>query len=143
MPRPFHVAFPVHDLAAARDFYVTVMGCTVGRTDKRWIDFNLCGHQITAHLTEMQMPTSAANPVDGHAVPTSHWGVILTLEEWHTLADRLRQANVTFVIEPYLRFKGQPGEQATLFLTDPSGNVLEFKAFADDAMIFASEENCH
>ncbi len=137
MPRPFHVAFPVHDLAATRHFYETLLGCTIGRTDERWIDFNLFGHQITAHLTETQAAGSSTNPVDGHAVPVSHWGVILTMEEWQTLADRLRQARVTFVIEPYLRFQGQPGEQATLFLQDPSGNALEFKAFADDAMIFA------
>ena len=137
MPRPFHVAFPVHDLAAIRHFYETVLGCTVGRTDERWIDFNLFGHQITAHLTETKAQANSTNAVDGHAVPVSHWGVILTMGEWQTLADRLRQAGVKFVIEPYLRFEGQPGEQATLFIRDPSGNALEFKAFADDAMIFA------
>lgn len=137
MPRPFHVAFPVYDLTATRHFYETILGCTIGRTDQRWIDFNLFGHQITAHLTEPQGDPKPTNPVDGHAVPVSHWGVILTMDEWQTLANRLRDANVKFVIEPYIRFKGQTGEQATLFLQDPSGNALEFKAFADDARIFA------
>jgi extradiol dioxygenase family protein len=137
MPRPFHVAFPVYDLVATRHFYETILGCAVGRTDARWIDFNLFGHQITAHLTETSPQGPPTNSVDGHAVPVSHWGVILTLAEWQTLAERLRDANLKFVIEPYLRFQGQPGEQATLFILDPSGNALEFKAFADDGMIFA------
>lgn len=135
--RPFHVAFPVHDLAQTRYFYETVLGCSLGRTSDRWLDFNLFGHQITAHLSPAPA-TVATNPVDGHAVPVSHWGVILTLPEWRELAERLKQHNVTFVIEPYIRFEGEPGQQATLFLCDPSGNALEFKAFADDAMIFAT-----
>lgn len=138
--RPFHVAFPVRDLEATRNFYETVLGCTIGRTDERWIDFNLFGHQITAHLQEpAQQDASGTNAVDGHAVPVSHWGVILTMPEWHRLADRLQQHQVNFVIEPYIRFKGQPGEQATMFLKDPSGNALEFKAFENDAQIFATD----
>ncbi|MBD2259636.1 VOC family protein [Pseudanabaena sp. FACHB-2040] len=136
--RPFHVAFPVHDLTTTRHFYETVLGCPIGRTDERWIDFNLFGHQITAHLTAADETSEATNPVDGHAVPVSHWGVILTMSEWQTLAERLKQHQTRFVIEPYIRFKGKPGEQATMFLRDPSGNALEFKAFQDDAMIFAT-----
>lgn len=139
MLRPFHVAFPVNDLQTTRHFYETLLGCTIGRTDERWIDFNLFGHQITAHLTPRETDPKSTNAVDGHNVPVSHWGVILTMEEWQVLADRLQQARVEFIIEPYIRFKGLPGEQATLFLRDPSGNALEFKAFADDAMIFATE----
>ena len=138
MPRPFHVAFPVYDLEATRHFYETLLGCSVGRTDARWIDFNLFGHQITAHLTEPTEAAAGTNAVDGHAVPVSHWGVILTLPEWEALAARLKAAGVTFEIEPYIRFKGEVGEQATMFLRDPSGNALEFKAFQQDEMIFAT-----
>jgi extradiol dioxygenase family protein len=137
MLRPFHVAFPVYDLASTRHFYETVLGCPVGRKAPTWIDFSLFGHQITAHLVAEPRPTVPTNAVDGHGVPVSHWGVILTPAEWHTLADRLRQAQVTFLIEPYQRFVGQVGEQFTLFITDPSGNALEFKAFAQDERIFA------
>lgn len=137
--RPFHVAFPVQDLTTTRHFYETVLGCSIGRTDDRWIDFNLFGHQITAHLTNAEDSQAATNPVDGHAVPVSHWGVILSPPEWEALADRLKQHAVSFVIEPYIRFRGQPGEQATMFLKDPSGNALEFKAFQNDEMIFATK----
>lgn len=142
MLRPFHVAFPVYDLDRTRHFYETVLGCAVGRTAPTWIDFNLFGHQITAHLTTISsaVPASAVptNAVDGHRVPVSHWGVILTPPEWYALAERLRQAQAEFLIEPYQRFVGQVGEQFTLFITDPSGNALEFKAFAQDESIFAS-----
>ncbi|PSN17102.1 glyoxalase [filamentous cyanobacterium CCP5] len=137
--RPFHVAFPVRDLTTTRHFYEQVIGCSVGRTSDRWIDFNLFGHQITAHLTATSSQPEPTNPVDGHRVPVSHWGVILTLAEWQSLADRLRQYEVEFLIEPYIRFVGEPGEQATLFVRDPSGNPLEFKAFQNDAQIFATE----
>ena len=140
MLRPFHVAFPVYDLTSTRHFYETVLGCTVGRTSDRWIDFNLFGHQVTAHLVAEARPAVLTNAVDGHGVPVSHWGVILTPSEWQTLADRLRQAQVEFLIEPYQRFVGQVGEQATLFIVDPSGNALEFKAFARDESIFAQAE---
>lgn len=140
MLRPFHVAFPVYDLASTRHFYETVLGCSVGRTDPNWIDFNLFGHQVTAHLVANNRPTVPTNSVDGHGVPVSHWGVILTPAEWQVLADRLRQAQVKFLIEPYQRFAGQVGEQSTLFITDPSGNALEFKAFGRDESIFAQAE---
>jgi len=134
--RPFHLAFPVTDLAAARRFYEGTLGCRVGREAERWIDFDLGGHQISAHLVERIVGT-ATNEVDGDAVPSRHFGLILTMPEWEALAARLRAAGTRFVIEPHVRFKGQVGEQATLFVRDPSGNALEFKAFADDAMIFA------
>lgn len=137
MTPPFHIAFPVHDLAAARDFYRRILGCEEGRSSERWIDFNLYGHQIVAHMSDSAQPASS-NPVDGHDVPVPHFGVILPMDEWERLAQRVRGAGVEFVIEPYVRFKGEPGEQATMFFLDPSGNALEFKAFADEGRIFAS-----
>ncbi|HEV2569818.1 VOC family protein [Sphingomonas sp.] len=136
--RPFHLAFPVHDLAAARAFYGRLMGCREGRSSDHWIDFDLYGHQIVAHLSEDARPAGVTNPVDGHDVPVPHFGVVLTMADWQALADRLKAAGVAFGIEPHIRFKGQVGEQATMFFNDPSGNALEFKAFADDAMIFAT-----
>ena len=138
--RPFHLAFPVHDLDAARAFYSGLLGCREGRSSDRWIDFDLYGHQIVAHLDEGARPAGVTNPVDGHDVPVPHFGVVLTMVDWQALADRLTAAGVTFGIEPHIRFKGQAGEQATMFFRDPSGNALEFKAFADDAMLFATEE---
>jgi len=139
MLRPFHVAFPVYDLVSTRHFYETVLGCSIGRTSASWIDFNLFGHQITAHRVDETRPSVPTNAVDGRGVPVSHWGVILTPSEWQTLADRLSQAQVEFLIEPYQRFVGQVGEQSTLFITDPSGNALEFKAFGHDESIFAPD----
>lgn len=136
--RPFHLAFPVHDLDAARAFYRGVLGCAEGRSSDHWIDFDLYGHQIVAHLNPGIKAANATNPVDGHQVPVPHFGVVLTMAQWEELAARLRAAGVAFGIEPYIRFKGQVGEQATMFFTDPSGNALEFKAFADDAMLFAT-----
>ena len=136
--RPFHLAFPVHDLAAARAFYRDVLGCGEGRSSEQWIDFDLYGHQIVAHLDPAAKPVATSNPVDGHDVPVPHFGVVLTMEQWEGLAARLRAAGIRFGIEPHIRFKGQPGEQATMFFLDPSGNALEFKAFADDAMLFAT-----
>jgi extradiol dioxygenase family protein len=138
MPRPFHLAFPVHDLAAARAFYAEVLGCAEGRSAATWIDFDLFGHQIVAHLDPAAKPVAVANPVDGHDVPVPHFGVVLTMADWQALADRLRAAGTRFGIEPHTRFVGQPGEQATMFFLDPSGNALEFKAFADDTMLFAT-----
>ncbi len=134
---PFHVAVPVHDLALAREFYGGLLGCPEGRSDAHWVDFNLYGHQFVAHL-KPGGPAGAAhhNPVDGKSVPVPHYGVVLEWEQWHELADRLR-GRVEFVIEPYIRFEGQPGEQATLFFLDPSGNALEFKAFRNPAQLFA------
>ena len=135
--RPFHLAFPVHDLAAARAFYGGTLGCRQGRSAATWIDFDLFGHQIVAHLDPAAKPVANANVVDGHDVPVPHFGVVLTMPDWQVLADRIASAGVAFGIAPHIRFRGQPGEQATMFFRDPSGNALEFKAFADDAMLFA------
>ncbi|MCA3711829.1 MAG: VOC family protein [Phenylobacterium sp.] len=137
MDRPrFHLAFPVRDLAEARAFYGGLLGCAEGRSSPEWVDFDFHGHQIVAHLAPA--PDSVAtNPVDGEDVPVRHFGVILDLTSWRALADRLEAAGVRFIIPPQVRFQGQPGEQATLFFLDPSGNALEFKAFADDARVFA------
>lgn len=137
---PFHLAFPVHDLAAARDFYVTKLGCTMGRSSDRWIDFDFFGHQIVAHQVAKE-PSAAANStnyVDGHGVPVPHFGVVLEWNVWQQFAERLRQENTEFVIAPYIRFLGEPGEQATMFFLDPSGNALEFKAFKDLGNLFAT-----
>jgi len=134
----FHLAFPVHDLAAARDFYGGVLGCPEGRSSEHWIDFDLFGHQIVAHLAPARAGVEASNPVDNRDVPVPHFGVILSPAQFDTLAERVRRAGVPFVIEPYVRFRGQPGEQHTMFFLDPSGNALEFKAFAHDAMLFAT-----
>ena len=136
--RPFHLAFPVHDLAAARAFWGETMGCPEGRSSAEWIDFDFFGHQIVAHLVPgCDQRDEAANPVDGHGVPVPHFGIVLTLEQWQDLADRLAAAGTPFVIAPYIRFKGQPGEQATMFFRDPSGNAIEMKAFADLGQLFA------
>lgn len=139
MLTPFHIAFPVDDLAAARHFYGTILACPEGRSSAQWIDFDLFGHQIVAHLKPKAATDEAHhNPVDGHDVPVPHFGVVLTMEKWQALADRLRAAQTRFVIEPYIRFIGEPGEQATMFFLDPAGNALEFKAFADLAKLFAT-----
>jgi uncharacterized protein len=134
---PFHLAFPVDDLAAARRFYGDLLGCPEGRSSDRWIDFDLHGHQIVAHLAPDAAPRRASNPVDGEDVPVPHFGLVLAMDEWKALAERLRSAAVKFVIEPTIRFEGQVGEQATMFLLDPAGNALEFKAMADPANLFA------
>jgi extradiol dioxygenase family protein len=138
--RPFHIAFPVDDLAAARHFYGTILGCPEGRSSDIWIDFDLFGHQIVAHCKPESAPRnlpSSSNPVDGHAVPVPHFGVVLEQTQWKQLADRVRAAGVPFIIEPYTRFEGQVGEQSTMFFLDPAGNALEFKAFADLSQLFA------
>jgi len=136
---PFHVAFPVDDLAAARHFYGTVIGCPEGRSSDSWIDFDLFGHQIVAHFKPRadSGPKLHHNPVDGHDVPVPHFGVVLPMDKWQRLADRLKAAGIKFVIEPYIKFKGQPGEQATMFFLDPAGNALEFKSFEDMKQLFA------
>jgi extradiol dioxygenase family protein len=135
---PFHIAFPVNDLAAARAFYGETLGCPEGRSSEEWIDFDLFGHQIVAHYKAQTKDLEEHhNAVDGHAVPVPHFGVVLTMERWEALAERLRGAGVKFEIEPYIRFKGEVGEQATMFFYDPSGNALEFKAFADMSQVFA------
>jgi len=133
----FHLAFPVRDLAQARAFYGDLLGCPEGRSSDAWVDFDLMGHQITAHLVVGAQDDPTTSAVDGEAVPVRHFGVILDLPAWEALADRLRAAGTSFLIEPQIRFKDLPGEQATMFFLDPSGNALEFKAFADDAMVFA------
>ncbi|WIX90161.1 VOC family protein [Amycolatopsis sp. DG1A-15b] len=135
IPR-FHLAMPVDDLAAARRFYGEVLGLAQGRSADTWIDWNLHGHQFVTHLAPAG-PQRVHNPVDGHDVPVPHFGLILTVPQFQALADRLRAAGTEFVIEPYVRFAGQAGEQWTMFLLDPAGNALEFKAFADDAQVFA------
>ncbi|WP_373489140.1 VOC family protein [Blastomonas sp.] len=138
--RPFHLAFPVDDLGAARRFYGDVLACPEGRSSDCWIDFDFYGHQIVTHLDPAAAErATVSNPVDGHDVPVPHFGVVLTMEQWHALAERLRGAGTRFVIEPHVRFAGQAGEQATMFFLDPAGNALEFKAFADDAMLFAND----
>jgi extradiol dioxygenase family protein len=135
--RPFHLAFPVHDLAAARAFYGETMGCREGRSSAEWVDFDFYGHQIVAHLAPGEAGDRANNHVDGHGVPVPHFGVVLAMGDWQDLAERLEAAGTEFAIPPTIRFKGQPGEQATMFFRDPSGTALEMKAFADDAMLFA------
>ncbi len=133
----FHLAFPVRDLEESRAFYVGLLGCREGRSSPDWIDFNFYGHQIVAHLSPSEAGHRSTSEVDGENVPVRHFGVILDLGAWQEMADRLTAAGTRFIIEPQTRFKGLPGEQATLFFLDPSGNALEFKAFADDAMVFA------
>jgi hypothetical protein len=135
---PFHLAFPVTDLAATRSFYADLIGCTMGRSAERWVDFDFFGHQLSAHLVDGGLPPGPTNEVDGKRVPVQHFGAILTMPKWEALAERLRAAGQEFIIEPYIRFQGEVGEQATMFLLDPSGNALEFKAFKDESMIFAT-----
>ena len=136
--RPFHLAIPVHDIPAARAFYGGLLGCPEGRSAPTWVDFDLYGHQLVVHLAPVEAAgDAAANPVDGHDVPVPHFGVVLAMDDWEALAARLTAAGVVFGIAPYVRFKGEVGEQATMFFRDPSGNALEFKAFADLGQLFA------
>ena len=135
--QPFHLAFPVDDLAAARRFYGDLLGCPEGRSADEWIDFDLYGHQIVAHLAPDAARARASNAVDGEDVPVPHFGVVLSMDEWKALAGRLTGAGVAFVIEPTVRFEGEPGEQATMFFLDPAGNALEFKAMANPSNLFA------
>lgn len=135
--QPFHLAFPVRDLEEARDFYGRKLGCPEGRSSPDWIDFNLYGHQIVAHLSPEACGAAALNAVDGHGVPVRHFGVVLTMEQWEAMAKKLTDEGTKFVIEPYIRFKGEVGEQATMFFLDPSGNALEFKAFKNMDSLFA------
>ena len=137
MKNLFHLAFPVHDLAAAREFYLGVLECEEARSSDRWVDFNLYGHQIVAHLAPGSAGIRAGNDVDADHVPVPHFGIILPTNEWRELAERLRAKGVEFIIEPKIRFEGEVGEQATMFFLDPSGNALEFKAFADFSQVFA------
>ena len=135
--QPFHLAFPVHDLQLARQFYGGVLGCPEGRSSDAWIDFDLFGHQIVAHLAPEEAGHHQTSAVDGDDVPVRHFGVVLDMPAWTALADSLRASGVRFIIEPHIRFQGQVGEQATMFFLDPSGNALEFKAFADPSRPFA------
>lgn len=137
MANLFHLAFPVYDLEEARKFYGTILNCEEGRSSDLWIDFNLYGHQIVAHLAPETAFKKASNKVDEKHVPVPHFGIILPMDEWQALAERLKANGIEFVIEPYIRFKGEVGEQATMFFLDPSGNALEFKAFADFSQVFA------
>jgi hypothetical protein len=133
----FHLAFPVDDIVTARAFYGGVLGCPEGRSAEDWVDFDFYGHQIVAHVAPAEVGHRATSQVDGHDVPVRHFGAILSMPEWEALADRLRRAGTKFVIEPHVRFRGQVGEQATMFFLDPCGNALEFKAFADRSQVFA------
>jgi extradiol dioxygenase family protein len=135
---PFHLAFPVADLDATRDFYVNRLGCRVGRESDKWIDFDFFGHQISAHLKPDETRGPATGEVDGEAVPVRHFGAVLDWADWQRLGERLRGAGVEFIIEPHVRFAGEVGEQGTFFLLDPSGNALEFKTFKDPSRLFAS-----
>ena len=132
---PFHLAFPVDDLAEARHFYGTILGCPEGRSSDEWVDFNFHGHQIVAHLSP-ERAQAASNKVDGDNVPVRHFGLVLSMESWRDISQRLKTAGARFIIEPHIRFAGEPGEQATLFVLDPSGNALEFKAFKDPQRLF-------
>ena len=133
----FHLAFPVKDIPEARRFYGELLGCSEGRSAPKWVDFNFFGHQLVAHLAPEDVGHKALSDVDGHKVPARHFGAILPMAEWEALADRLTKAGIDFIIKPYVRFKGEVGEQATMFFLDPSGNALEFKSFADMSQVFA------
>ena len=135
--RPFHIAFPVTDIAKARAFYGGILRCPEGRSDTDWVDFDLYGHQIVAHRVDDMKPVAGHNPVDGDSVPVPHFGVVLSMDDWRMLAELLKSAEVEFVIEPHIRFEGQPGEQGTMFFLDPFGNALEFKGFEDLDQLFA------
>lgn len=134
--QPFHLAFPVHSLAEARAFYGGLLGCPEGRSSDAWVDFDFHGHQIVAHLAPEECSRAATNQVDGDVVPVRHFGLVLSMDAWHALAERLREAGVPFLIAPHVRFAGEPGEQATMFFRDPSGNALEIKAMRDPANLF-------
>ena len=134
--QPFHLAFPVHDLTDAKEFYTKVLGCTLGRSSEHWIDFNLFGHQVVAHLNPEELSKTKTSNVDDKEVPVRHFGIILEWEKWHQFSAELKNKGVEFIIEPYIRFKGEKGEQATMFFLDPSGNALEFKSFKDPEMVF-------
>ena len=134
--QPFHLAFPVHDLTEAKEFYTKVLGCTLGRSSEHWIDFNLFGHQVVAHLNPDELSKTKTSYVDNKEVPVRHFGIILEWEKWHQFSAELKDKGVEFIIEPYIRFKGEIGEQATMFFLDPSGNALEFKSFKDPEMVF-------
>mgnify|MGYP000568269603 FL=1 len=134
---PFHLAFPVRNLTEAREFYGQLLGCPEGRSSEDWVDFNFYGHQIVAHVAPDECGATATSDVDSHQVPVRHFGAVLSMDAWHTLADKLKEAGTRFIIEPYVRFKGEVGEQATMFFQDPSGNAIEIKAFKNMDALFA------
>ncbi len=136
MIQPFHLAIPVKNLEVCRAFYRDVLHCKEGRSDSHWVDFNFFGHQLVIHQKDDFISKQISNPVDGHEVPVPHFGVVLRMEDWHLLSERLLKIGTQFIIEPTIRFKGKPGEQATLFFKDPEGNALEFKAFKDIGQLF-------
>ncbi|MDN3203879.1 VOC family protein [Algoriphagus sediminis] len=136
--KPFHLAFPIRDIEETRAFYGGLLGCQIGRNTDKWIDFDFFGHQLSAHVKPDELAQAKTNSVDGKNVPVRHFGAILPWEEWHELADKLKEHGIEFVIEPYIRFEGEVGEQATMFFLDPSGNALEFKSFKDPSQIFAN-----
>ena len=135
--KPFHLAFPIRDIQETRAFYGDLLGCDIGRSTDKWIDFNFFGHQLSAHIKPDELANAQTNEVDGKNVPVRHFGAILDWDEWHELADKLKKFGIDFVIEPYIRFQGEVGEQATMFFLDPCGNALEFKSFQDPSQIFA------
>lgn len=135
--QPFHLAFAVHDLEAARAFYGGLLGCPEGRSSDRWVDFDLRGHQIVAHLVPGERPRAPTNAVDGEQVPARHFGLVLTVADWSAMVEQLQNKGISFLIEPQVRFEGEPGEQYMFFIADPSGNALEFKALADPTQLFA------
>ena len=137
MESPFHLAFPVKNIQSTKFFYKEVLGCEIGREDKKWVDFNFFGHQLSAHLKPDELKKTKENPVDGKSVPVRHFGVILPWDKWQLLSKKLIKINTKFIIEPYVRFEGEVGEQATMFFLDPSGNALEFKSFKDSSQVFA------
>jgi uncharacterized protein len=137
MDSPFHLAFPVKDIEATRAFYTEIIGCSVGREAKRWIDFNFFGHQISAHLKPEALENTPTNPVDGESVPVRHFGLVLEWNAWHQLVERLNKKEIHYLIKPMTRFSGEVGEQATFFIADPSGNALEFKSFKNRSQLFA------
>ena len=133
---PFHLAIPVNNLKKSRNFYKNILGCKEGRSSDNWVDFNIFGHQLVIHYKRMKLKDTNTNPVDGKDVPIPHFGVVLEWDQFHSFSKKLKEKNIEFLIEPYIRFEGQPGEQATMFFKDPSGNALEFKSFKDLNKIF-------
>lgn len=137
MKNPFHLAFPINDIEETKSFYKKHFNCEIGREDKNWVDFDFYGHQLSAHLRPEELKNTKKNSVDGKDVPVRHFGVILEWETWHQLSSKLKENDIDFIIDPYIRFKGEVGEQATMFFLDPSGNALEFKSFKDSSQVFA------
>ena len=138
MINPFHLAFPIKDIEETKKFYKSILGCKIGRESDAWVDFNFFGHQVSAHLKPEELSNAKKNKVDGKSVPVRHFGVVLGWKEWHSLSKKLQKLKIKFIIDPYIRFKGEVGEQATMFFLDPSGNALEFKSFKDPKQLFSA-----